>query len=76
LLNEIRNRQGKHLIAYMRKSYEETSAYNPGIMATISLFIVYRKVALEGVLVALGQAAAVGENSLQILFGSYFRKWW
>jgi hypothetical protein len=31
---------------------------------------------LEGILVALGWAAAVGENSLPNLFGSYFREWW
>ena len=47
-------------------------------MATGSLFIVLWNITigrLEGVFVALGQAAAVGENALPGFLGSYFREW-
>jgi hypothetical protein len=63
----------------MPKSYKETSASNPSRIAAGPLFVVYRKITLrrlEGVFVALGQAAAAGENPLHNMFGSYFRKWW
>lgn len=48
-------------------------------MATGSLFIVQRNITirrLESVLVALGQVAAVSENTLPDFLGSYFREWW
>ena len=66
------------MIPNMPKSYEETSASNPTRIATGSLFIVFGKIIfrrLEGMFMALGHAAAVGENTLPNLFGPYFRKW-
>jgi hypothetical protein len=45
-------------------------------MATSSLFIIYRRASLRRleVMFVLNKAA-MGENTLPDLFGSYFRKW-
>ena len=47
-------------------------------MLTGSLFIINQNITLrrlEGMFVALSQAAAVSENTLPNMFGLYFREW-
>jgi hypothetical protein len=61
----------------MPKSYD-ISASNPSKITIGSLFVVDWRISLrrlERMFVVPGQAAAVSENSLLNLFGSYLWKW-